>query len=191
MSVARQGPWFAAAAALLLPTAGFAAGDMPQLRPLDFVPQLVWLVILFAVLYVMLSTVAIPRIAATLGARDAKITGDLAAAEKANDDARLLVEAYRQRLADARANARQLTREREEADGAAAAARLAEISARIGAQIAEAEKRIATQRAGILSGLEQMASEVAQSVYAKLAGQPADSGALQAKVADAMKRNGR
>ncbi len=157
----------------------------------DLVPQLVWLVIIFAVLYVLLSTVAIPRISATLQARDAKITGDLGAAEKANEDTRALVEAYQKRLADARENARRLTREREEADSAAAAARLAQLGERIGGQIAEAEKRIAAQRTSVLSGLEQMASEVAQSVYAKLAGQPADAGALNAKVADAMKRSGR
>jgi F-type H+-transporting ATPase subunit b len=190
MRLARPGLWLAAAA-VLLPTAAFAAGDMPQLRPHDLFPQLVWLVILFTVLYVLLSTVAIPRISATLEARDAKITGDLAAAEKANEDSRALVEAYQKRLADARENARRLTREREEADSAAAAARLAEIGERIGGQIAEAERRIGAQRASVLGGLEQMAAEVAQSVYAKLAGQPADAGALNAKVADAMKRSGR
>jgi len=77
------------------------------------------------------------------------------------------------------------------APSAAAAARLAEIGERIGAQIAEAEKRIAAQKTGVLAGLEQMASEVAQSVYAKLAGQPADATALNTKVADAIKRSGR
>jgi F-type H+-transporting ATPase subunit b len=190
MRLARQGLWLPAAL-VVLPVTAFAASGMPQLEPRDLFPQLVWLVILFAVLYVLLSSVAIPRISTTLQARDAKMSGDLAAAEKANQDARALVEAYQQRLADARANARQLTRQREEADSAAAAARLAEIGERIGAQIAEAEKGIAAQRASVLGGLEQMASEVAQSVYAKLAGQPADAGALNAKVADAMKRSGR
>jgi len=35
-----------------------------------------------------------------------------------------------------------------------------------------------------------MANEVAQSAYAKLVGQPADAGALNAKVASALKRSG-
>jgi hypothetical protein len=35
-----------------------------------------------------------------------------------------------------------------------------------------------------------MANEVAGNVYAKLVGQPADAGALNAKVASAMKRSG-
>ena len=181
---------FALLAAVLLPGGAFAAGSMPQLVPEDMLPQIVWLVILFGVLYVLMSSMAMPRIAATLQARDAKISGDLAAAEKANEDARALIEDYHQRLATARENARGLTRQREEADATAATARLSQLSDRIGAQIAEAEKRIADQRSSALSGLEQMAIDVAQSAYARLVGQPADTGALNAKVASAMKRNG-
>jgi F-type H+-transporting ATPase subunit b len=179
----------ALAAAVLLPGGAFAAGNMPQLNPHDMVPQLVWLAILFAVLYVLMSAVAVPRIAATLQARDDKISGDLAAAEKANDDARAAIEAYNQKLIAAREGGRSLTRAREEADAAAAAARLSQLSERIGAQIAEAERHIGEQRANALTGLEQMANEVAASAYAKLVGQPADAGALNAKVASAMKRS--
>jgi F-type H+-transporting ATPase subunit b len=179
-----------ALAAVMLPGGAYAAGNMPQLVPEDMPPQVVWLAILFGVLYLLMSTIAVPRISATLQARDAKISGDLAAAEKANEDARALIENYHQRLSQARENARGLTREREEADAAAATARLTQLSERIGAQIADAEKRIGEQRANALSGLEQMAIDVAQSAYAKLVGQPADAGALNAKIASAMKRSG-
>jgi len=176
--------------AVMLPGGAYAAGNMPQLVPEDMPPQVVWLAILFGVLYLLMSTIAVPRISATLQARDAKISGDLAAAEKANEDARALIENYHQRLSQARENARGLTREREEADAAAATARLTQLSERIGAQIADAEKRIGEQKANALSGLEQMAIDVAQSAYAKLVGQPADAGALNAKIASAMKRSG-
>jgi len=176
---------------MLLSGSAFAAGNMPQLNPSDMPPQLVWLAILFAALYLLMSRVAVPRIAATLEARNAKIEGDLAAAEKANEDARALIESYHQKLAVARDGARQLTREREEADAAAAGARLAQLSEQIGAQINDAEKRVAAQRNSALSELEQMAHEVAASVYQKLAGEPADAGQLGAKVGNAIKGSGR
>jgi F-type H+-transporting ATPase subunit b len=178
---------------MLLPAgAAFAAGGgMPQLVTEDMAPQLVWLVILFLVLYVVLSTVAMPRIASTLEARDAKVSGDVAAAAKASDDARHLVEAYQKKLADARGEARRMASERAEADAAAAAARLGELAEKLNARAAEAEKRISQQRGDVMAGLEQMAADLAQSAYTKLAGRPADKGALDAKVSTALKGTSR
>ena len=169
----------------------YAAGGMPQLDFHDFAPQLVWLAIAFVVLYLVMSRIAVPAIADTLDKRQAKIQGDLDAAEKANDATRSLVTAYEKRLADAREEARRLQRERAEADSAETTARLTALGERLGAEIAAAEKRIAGQRTQVLAGLEQMAGEVAQDVYAKLAGQPADTGALGAKITDAVKGSSR
>ena len=156
---------------------------MPQLNFHDFAPQIVWLVIAFAVLYFVMSKAAIPAISGTLEKRQGKIQGDLDAAEKASEETRALVTAYEKRLSDAREQARRLQRERSEADSAAATARLAELGQRLGAKIDEAEKRIAGQRSQVLEGIEDMAHDIAADVYAKLAGQPADKAALGAKVA--------
>ncbi len=164
-----------------------AEGGMPQLNFHDFAPQVVWLVIAFVVLYLIMSKLAIPAISDTLEKRQARIQGDLDAAEKASEDTRAAVDAYQKRLADARVEGRRLTRERNEADASAAAARLAEVGAKVTAQVDAAEKRIAGQRAQVLEGLEDMAHDVAADVYAKLAGNAADKGALGAKVAAAAK----
>jgi F-type H+-transporting ATPase subunit b len=174
-----------AAGASLLLTSGTAfakSGGMPQLDFKDFAPQLVWLAILFVVLYLIMSRLAVPAISDTLEKRQARIQADLDAAEKANDATREAVAAYEKRLADAREEARRLTRDRGEADSAALAKRLGEVGERLGGQIAEAEKRIAGQRATVMAGLEQMATDIAAAAYAKLVGQPADQSALAAKV---------
>ncbi len=150
-----------------------AEGGMPQLNFHDFAPQLVWLLIAFVVLYLIMSKAAVPAIADTLERRQAKIQGDLDAAEKASEETRAAVTAYQKRLADAR----------EEADTSAASAELTKLGEKLGTQIDAAEKRIADQRAKVLEGLEDMAHDVAADVYAKIAGQPADRGALSTKVA--------
>jgi F-type H+-transporting ATPase subunit b len=161
------------------------SGGMPQLDYHSFAPQLVWLAIAFLALYFVMSRLAIPAISDTVERRQAKIQGDLDAAEKANEDTRSLVAAYEKRLADTREEARKLMRERGEADSAAAAARFSALHDKLSAQIAEAEKRIAAQRDDVMAGLENMAKDIGQEVYAKLAGQPADQAALAAKVAAA------
>jgi F-type H+-transporting ATPase subunit b len=167
------------------------SGGMPQLDYHDFAPQLVWLAIAFVALYFVMSRLAVPRIADTLAKRQAKIQGDLDAAEKANEETRALVAAYEKRLADAREDARRVTRERGETDSAAAAAHFNELHDRLAKQIDEAEKRIAAQRDDVMAGLEHMARDIGQEVYAKLAGQPADSGALAGKITAAIKGDGR
>ncbi|HTG20696.1 MAG TPA: F0F1 ATP synthase subunit B' [Reyranella sp.] len=185
---------FAGLAALLASGTAMAkegSGGMPQLDYHLFAPQLVWLAIAFVALYLVMSRLAVPAIADTLDKRQAKIQGDLDAAEKANEDTRALVAAYEKRLADAREEARRLTRERGEADSAAAAAHFNELHDRLAKQIGEAEKRIAAQRDDVMAGLEHMARDIGQNVYAKLAGQPADQGALAGKVTAAIKGGSR
>lgn len=176
------------AAALVAGASGAAAAagsGMPQLNFRDFAPQLVWLAITFVVLYLVISKLAVPLISDTLDKRQAKIQGDLDAAEKASEDTRALVSAYEKRLADAREEARRLQRERNEADSTAATARLTELADKLNARIDEAEQRIAGQRAQVMEGLEDMAHDIAADVYSKLSGQPADGAALRAKVATA------
>ena len=168
-----------------------AAGGMPQLDVHDFAPQLVWLAIAFMALYFVMSRFAIPAISDTLAKRQDKIQGDLDAAEKANEETRALVAAYEKRLADAREEARRLQREQGEADGAVATARFTELHDRLAKQIDDAEKRIARQRDDVMAGLETMASDIGQDVYARLAGQPADPSALTGKVAAAIKGGSR
>jgi F-type H+-transporting ATPase subunit b len=168
-----------------------AAAGMPQLDVHSFAPQLVWLAIAFVALYFVMSRLAVPAIADTLAKRQAKIQGDLDAAEKANEETKSLVAAYEKRLADAREEARRLMRERGEADNAVATAHFSELHDRLAKQIDEAEKRIAAQRDDVMAGLEHMAQDIGQEVYAKLAGQSADQAALAAKVSAAATRGSR
>jgi F-type H+-transporting ATPase subunit b len=172
-------------------TAAAASGGMPQLNYHDFVPQLVWLAIAFVTLYLVMSRFAVPRVAETLATRQGKIESDLAAAERANEEARALIATYESRLAEAREEARRLMRGRAETDNAAAAARFAKLHDRLAQQIAEAEKRIAAQRDDVMAGLEHLAKDIGQDVYAKLAGEPADPAALDAEVAAAAKGGSR
>jgi F-type H+-transporting ATPase subunit b len=166
-------------------------GGMPQLDYHLFAPQLVWLAIAFVALYLVMSRLAVPAISDTLDKRQAKIQGDLDAAEKANEEARSLLAEYQKRLADTREEARKLMRGQAETDNAAAAARFAELHDRLAQQIAEAEKRIAAQRDDVMAGLEHLAKDIGQDVYAKLAGEPADPAALDAKVVAAAKGGSR
>ena len=62
---------------------------MPQLNPLDWAPQLIWLVITFGILYLLMKRIALPRIGGgDRGARTPASPGDLEEAEKLHRETR-------------------------------------------------------------------------------------------------------
>lgn len=186
----RAASWSAFAGVLLAAGSADAAGGMPQLDPSSFAPQLVWLAIAFIALYLVMDRLAVPAISDTLDRRQAKIQGDLDAAERANEETRALVAAYEKRLADAREEARRLMREQGEADSAVATERFNELAERLAREIEEAERRIAAQRDDVMAGLQSMAQDIGREVYGKLIGHPVDDAALGAKLAAATRGSG-
>ena len=83
-------------------TAAEAAPGMPQLDFSTFPNQIFWLVVTLVVIYLVLSRVALPRIASVLAERSGTITNDLATAEELKLQAVEAEKAYQQALADAR-----------------------------------------------------------------------------------------
>jgi F-type H+-transporting ATPase subunit b len=164
---------------------------MPQLDPAFFGTQLFWLAVSFIVFYVLMSKVALPRIADVLELRAEKIAGDLDAAAKARDEAKAALAHYEKSLADARAEAQRANREAADAASAANNARLAEVGTRIGTEIAAAERRIAEAREAAMSNVRSMAVEVAQAAFSKLVGGQADAARLDALVERALKGDAR
>ncbi|NDH60909.1 MAG: ATPase [Alphaproteobacteria bacterium] len=152
-----------------LPVAAQAAG-MPQFDVKSFPSQVFWLVVCFAVLYVLMAKLVLPRIGRTIESRESKIQSDLDAAQKANDAARAAAAGQDKALAEARGQAAGLTRAASEAAAAQTSAKLHEVADRLGADIVAAERRIGEQRSQTLAGLGSMSTEIASAVLGKLVG---------------------
>ena len=78
---------------------------MPQLNPLDWAPQLIWLLLTFGILYLLMVFVALPRIGAVIDKRAAHIASDLASADKLRRETEEAIAAYEQALAEAKQKA--------------------------------------------------------------------------------------
>ena len=84
---------------------------MPQLNPLDWGPQLIWLLITFGVLYLLMVNVALPRIGSVIEARADRIAKDLAEADRLRRQTEEAIAAYEQALAEAKQKAHAIVEE--------------------------------------------------------------------------------
>ncbi len=163
------------------------SGGMPQLNVTTFGSQIFWLVVSMLVLFFILKTVALPRIAGGLEERSDAIEDDLDRASEFRKKAEEAEAAYDKALADARAKSQaisQKTRDEIQKDVDAAIARAdAEISARA----AEGEKRIGEIRDSATKAVEEVAGDTAEAIVEAIAPDMADAKALRASVAALVK----
>jgi F-type H+-transporting ATPase subunit b len=75
------------------------------------VSELIWAAIFFVLLFVIIAKVALPKLNATLAAREAALSGKLVQAEQAKLEADTVLADYRAKLADAQTEANRIIEE--------------------------------------------------------------------------------
>ena len=163
------------------------AGGMPQLNFDSYGSQIFWLVVSLVVLFFILKTVALPRIAGGLEERSDAIEDDLDRAAEFRKKAQEAEAAYDKALADARAKAQEIAQKTRDEIQAQVDEAIAKADAEIAAKTAEGEKHIDEIRASALEAVEQVASETAGAVVEAVVPGMADEAAAKAAVAAAMK----
>ena len=150
--------------------AGESSGGLPQLDFTTWPTQIFWLVVSFALAYVLMSRIVTPRIASVLEERHTRLEDDMERARQAAQEAEDMRVTFEKALADARSEAADKTRETlanatqdAEKKNDAAAKRLA-------TKIAKAETKIMESRAEALKELDDVASASAVDAVASLAG---------------------
>lgn len=163
-----------------------APPGMPQLDVGTFGNQIFWLVLALVAIYLVLSRVALPRIAAILAERQGTITNDIAAAEDLKVKAEEAEAAYEKALADARAEAQRIAGETKAKIQADLDVAIEKADAEISAKAAESEKAIAEIRAGALDAIAEVAKDTAKEIVGAMGGK-ADAKAVDAAVTARMK----
>lgn len=162
------------------------AAANPAFPPLDgtlVAPQLVWLAITFGALYLLMSRIALPRIGEVIEERRERIQRDLDSAERLKSETEKALSSYEQALADARANANAIASETRERLNERTVSKQAEVDAEIDARIAEAEQRIDQTRTKALSNVDEIASDVAGTLVAKLIGHTPSADEIKSAIA--------
>jgi len=145
-------------------------GGLPQLDVSTFPTQIFWLIVSFALLYWIMSKMAVPRIAEVLEERQERITDDLETAERLKSEAEKVQADYEKALADARAEAQGQIKAANDELASEQAKAEAEHAKKMTRKTKTAETRIAKQRDEALESLMAVASEAAVEATTKLIG---------------------
>ena len=157
-------------------------GGLPQFETQWWAGQIFWLLILFAILYVLMAKVFLPRLRGVKDERVATIAGAVEAARQVQAEAAGQAEAAKVEVEQARSASR--------ATAAAAKARVteeanrraAEEEASVNTRIAKAETAIGKTRDAAMGRVADIAADTAQALVERLTGKGATAAEAKAAV---------
>ena len=164
---------------------------MPQLSQIGeiYASQLFWLAIVFALIYFGIGKAMVPKIERTIDDRNARISGDIAAAEAARAAALASEADYQSGLEGARAEALTTLGTAKAKATAKAEKKVKTGDAANQKRLADAEARIASSKTAALAEIETETVEVVEAIVAKLSGAKLDRASVN-KTVKAVLANG-
>src|SRR5438270_5613726 len=166
---------------------GGHGGGFPPFESSTYASQLVSLTVFFVVLYVIVSKLALPKVGGAIEARQNKIEGDLAEAQKLKDQSEAALKAYEGELASARSRAQAIGNESREKLNAASEAERKILEEQLSAKLFEAEKSIASTRQAAMSNVRGIAADAATAIVQRLIGVAPEAAAVNSAVDASLK----
>jgi F-type H+-transporting ATPase subunit b len=145
---------------------------MPQITQLPFIffSQLFWLLLVFGIIFFVIGRGMLPKIQATVDAREKKIAGDLERAQAARSAAEETEAAWRARMDAARAEAAKIAHEAKQQSALETEAKVQKAADKIGLKVEFAEGKIREALSAARSEIETVAAEATQEMVARLTG---------------------
>lgn len=150
---------------------GAAHGSFPPFDSSTFGPQLLWFAIAFAALYVLMSRLALPRVAAILADRAGRLSADLKAANALKAETDAAIAAYEKALSDAKAKAQVIAAENRDKLAADSEAKRKAVEAELAQKLHAAEEVIAKGRSDAMGNVRAIAADAASAIVQQLMGQ--------------------
>ena len=145
---------------------------MPQLSQLSevYLSQFLWLAVALGFIFFVIARGMVPKIQATVDAREQRIAGDLEAAQKARAAADETEAAWRARMDSARADAAQVAQEAKAESARDTEARVKAAADKINLKVEAAQGRIRDALESARTEIESVAAEATQQMVQRLTG---------------------
>lgn len=164
-----------------------ASTGMPQLDFASFPNQIFWLLVTLVLIYIVMSRIAIPRIADILDRRRTSIEGNIVRADELHQMAQDAEKNYEKALDEAHREASGIIAEAKENIQKELNAAIEEANAQIAEKSAQSEEHIATIRANALENVQKVAQETANAIVKSLSPTKIDANVIKKIVASHIK----
>jgi F-type H+-transporting ATPase subunit b len=145
---------------------------MPQLSQLSDVllSQLLWLAVALGFIFFVIARGMVPKIQATVDAREQKIADDLERAQAARREADETEAAWRERMDAARAEAARIAQQAKQSSAQETEAKVKAAADKINSKVESAEMRIREAVNSARAEIEAVAADATQEMVARLTG---------------------
>ena len=147
-----------------------------------FSSQLIWLALTFGALYLLMSRVALPRIAGILEDRQATVSGDLDYSATLQKQAQAAGSLCEDLIAGARARAQALAEETHIRLAHEAVEQRKSLEHDLHERLAAAEVRISEAKARAMHNVEEIAAEAASAIVQQLTGKTPDASSIASAI---------
>lgn len=152
-----------------------SAGGLPQFDPTWFASQIFWLLVMFAVLYVIFARKSLPAITSIIENRKTRIQSDLDLAEKLTAQAEVTQSAYEKSLQGARDQSADMLNGVHASIQATKNEQSEAFRQRSENEVNAAEQRLASAKDKALGEISDVVAEIATQAVEKIIGKPADA----------------
>lgn len=150
------------------PSIAEGGGGMPQMVIPDFMPQLVWLFIIFPILYLTMKYMALPRISEIISNRDIKIMNNLNKAEEIRNKIDELNKEHQLAIKETNEQIKLIVSEISQKSIAEAEKKLIDCQNNINSTIKEEKVKLHKEIKSFNKNIEKIANDAANNIVEKI-----------------------
>ena len=162
---------------------------MPQLDPKYWMSQAFWLILIFTLLYLVLSKIFIPKIKDSIDERENKIKDDLDEAQELKNLAEQKLKEYELSIEEAKKEMQKIIFESKNKLNSEIQSKKKVFDKEIEIEIKNAEKEIEILKKNSLKNISAISEEIASKVIEQISGEPMNQSSIKAAILESSKKN--
>ena len=162
---------------------------MPQLNPEFWISQIFWLILTFAILYLVIWKIFLPKITYSVENRKSRIVNDLDETQKLKENAEKKLEEYNKIIENSKQEAKKIIEDERKKLDKDIENKKKDFSNQIEKEIVAVEKEIKDLKKNSLLNISKIASETSAELMKKIINTEVNKSNVSAVVDDIIKRN--